>query len=102
MIIRLLGRDFKIAVVDLNEIEGCQGRITYRNRLIEISRQDAVEPLQVLLHELAHAWRYYTGLTGERLTDEGTVDNMGSFAFQLIIENGLDIYQKMDRWLRKQ
>lgn len=110
MPITLLGREFTAVLLhqDHPKVEedggGWEGIVNIKVREIYLVPEKCGEPLEVLLHELGHAYLYFTGcLPGGAppdWTNEMLVDRMASFIMQLMVENGTNILHRLSKWTR--
>ena len=100
--ISILGRSFSIYVIDADEDFGLSinGRIKYNHNTIKVWKS-AYDPWLTLWHEIAHA--FYNRF-GDMVPDDLEVacDLFANMIDALILENGVDIFERLKMWLEEQ
>jgi hypothetical protein len=105
MKIKLLCRDIDIVIVSggdfkklLDKDDNCNcGMSIYSKNLITVERCN--DSFIILMHEIAHFWQERIGHYNTQNYDKELVaDCVGYLTNQLIIENGLDIFERLKKF----
>lgn len=93
MKIKLLSREFDVVLMDFSPKDN-DGVSTYYDRQIHVKK--GRQPFRVFWHEVAHQWINYTGQhKQESFNEEEVCDLISHVIDQLVIENGIGIFEKM-------
>ena len=102
MKIKFFAKEFELIKSNVDSSFGTQAAayISWINFTIKFDTNSNIPPIALFIHELKH---YYYRVFGGVLpvSEEEECTQAGFFVYQIIMENGIDIFERFQKWWDK-